>query len=86
MAHLVTGDAYPVDKEEEWDEDKLNTVKEEVLQHLDMDSRKLLELRYDRKLSYRQITGLTNVSEITLRLRTFVLKNRINKIVNQILK
>lgn len=66
--------------------DKLNTVKEEVLQHLDMDSRKLLELRYDRKLSYRQITGLTNVSENTLRQRTFVLKNRIKKIVNQILK
>ena len=86
MAHLVTVDAYPVDKEEEWDEDKLNTVKEEVLQHLDMDSRKLLELRYDRKLSYRQITGLTNVSENTLRQRTFVLKNRIKKIVNQILK
>lgn len=53
---------------------------------MDMDSRKLLELRYDRKLSYRQITGLTNVSENTLRQRTFVLKNRIKKIVNQILK
>ena len=38
MAHLVTVDAYPVDKEEEWDEDKLNTVKEEVLQHLDMET------------------------------------------------
>lgn len=85
VKRLVTEDRYEdMDEKREWAEEELIAVKERVLSSLDTESRHLLELRYEKGLSYRQISGMMNVSENTLRQRAFVLKGRIKKLVGKL--